>query len=94
LTTYLDQIEACLATFDSIAYVQDGSAVCGVIMSSLSEDRSSLANPIITNGTLMNDPVLLLTKLRDVAFSKKSRKKNSGEKSALALNTGKRMRPR
>jgi hypothetical protein len=93
LTTYLDQIESCLATFDSISYVQDGAAVCGVIMSSLSEDRSSLADPIITNDALMKNPVLLLTKLRDVAFSEKSQKKVVGEKSALALNTGKKTRP-
>ncbi|PLW27994.1 hypothetical protein PCASD_26554 [Puccinia coronata f. sp. avenae] len=94
LTTYLDHIESCLATFDSISYVQDGSAVCGVIMSSLSEDRSSLADPIITNDELMSDPILLLTKLRDVAFSEKSRKKANGDKNPLALNTSKRTRPR
>ncbi|PLW28356.1 hypothetical protein PCANC_23994 [Puccinia coronata f. sp. avenae] len=94
LTTYLDQIEACLATFDSISYVQDGSAICGVIMSSLSKDRSSLADPIITNDALMSDPILLMTKLQDVAFSEKNHKKNGGEKSALALNTGKKTCPR
>jgi hypothetical protein len=63
LTDYLDQVESCLATFDSISYVQEGSAICGVITLALSESRSSLTDPILTNDDLMNDPVLLLTKL-------------------------------
>ncbi|PLW11121.1 hypothetical protein PCASD_23835 [Puccinia coronata f. sp. avenae] len=95
LTDYLDQVEACLATFDSISYVQEGSAICGVITSALSEDRSSLTDPILTNESLMNDPVLLLTKLRDIAFNERVRKKPfTSDKSATALATNSKTRIR
>ena len=67
LTKYLDQVKACLATFNFILYVQKGLAICGFITSALSGERGSLTNPILTNDKLMNDPVLLLTKLRDIA---------------------------
>jgi hypothetical protein len=53
LTDYLDQVKLCLATFDSISYVQEGSAICGVITSALSKSRSSLTDPILTNNDLM-----------------------------------------
>jgi hypothetical protein len=36
-----------------ISYVQEGSAVCGVITSALSEDHGSLIDPILTNDDLM-----------------------------------------
>ncbi|PLW30388.1 hypothetical protein PCASD_21275 [Puccinia coronata f. sp. avenae] len=88
LTNYLDQVEACLATFDSISYVQEGLAICGVITSALSKDRSSLTDPILTNKALMSDPFLLLTKLCDIAFNEKTRKKPATqEKSAVAMST-------
>jgi hypothetical protein len=77
-----------------MSYVQDGSAICGVIMSSLAEDCSSLADPIITNNALMANPILLMTKLWDIAFGEKNRKKTTNDKSALSLNFGKRTRPR
>jgi hypothetical protein len=38
LTNYLNQFEACLATFDSILYVQEGSAICGFFTSALSKN--------------------------------------------------------
>jgi hypothetical protein len=95
LTNYLDQVKACLATFDSISYVQDGSAICGVITSALSEQRGSLTDPILTNNVLMNDPVLLLTKLCDIAYNERTRKKPAhSETSATAMSTSSRGRIR
>ncbi|PLW21092.1 hypothetical protein PCASD_21744 [Puccinia coronata f. sp. avenae] len=95
LTDYLDQVESCMATFDSISYVQEGSAICGVITSALSEERSSLTDPILTNEALLNDPVLLLTKLRDIAFNERTRKKPvNHEKPATAMTTNTRTRVR
>ncbi|PLW38664.1 hypothetical protein PCANC_16015 [Puccinia coronata f. sp. avenae] len=85
LTKYLYQVEACLATFDSISYKQEGSAICGVITSALSKSRSSLTDPILTNESLMNDPVLLLTKLRDIAYNKRTRKKPLQSKKVTAV---------
>ncbi|PLW48308.1 hypothetical protein PCASD_02943 [Puccinia coronata f. sp. avenae] len=91
LTEYLDQVEACLATFDSISYKQEGSAICGVITLALSESRSSLTDPILTNESLMNDPVLLLTKLRDIAYNERTRKKPlQSEKVTAAIATNSR----
>ncbi|PLW40732.1 hypothetical protein PCASD_09337 [Puccinia coronata f. sp. avenae] len=88
LTDYLDQVESCLAAFDSISYVQDGSAICGVITSALSEQCGSLTDPILTNDALMNDPVLLLTKLCDIAFNERTRKKPAhSETPATAMST-------
>jgi hypothetical protein len=93
LTDYLNQVESCLATFDSILYVQEGSVICGVITLALSKDQSSLTNPILTNETLMNNPILLLTKLRDIAFNKRTRKKPANhDKSVTAMATSTRSR--
>jgi hypothetical protein len=87
LTEYLDQVEAFLATFDSISYVEEGSAICGVITSALSEEQRSLTNPILTNDKLMNDPVMLLTKLRDIAYNEKTRKRPHSEQATAAVAT-------
>jgi hypothetical protein len=88
LTNYLDQVEACLATFDSISYVQEGSAICGVITSTLSESQGSLTNPILTNNALMLDPVLLLTKIWDIAFNERTCNRPAApEHSATAMAT-------
>jgi hypothetical protein len=93
LTEYLDQVEACLATFDSISYVQEGSAICGVITSALSESRGSLMDPILTNEALMSDPVLLLTKLSKIAFNERTRKKPAvTDWPATAMTTNTRSR--
>jgi hypothetical protein len=93
LTEYLDQVEACLASFDFISYVQEGSAICGVITLALSEQRGSLTDPILTNEALMNDPVLLLTKLCDIAFNEQTFKKPAhSETSATAMSTSSRTR--
>jgi hypothetical protein len=95
LSDYLDQVKACLATFNSISYVQEGSAICGVITSALSEERGALIDPILTNDTLMADPILLMTKLRDIAFNERSRKKptqSSGTVTAMSTNTRTRTR--
>ncbi|PLW06275.1 hypothetical protein PCANC_27766 [Puccinia coronata f. sp. avenae] len=88
LTNYLDQVEAFLATFDSISYVQEGSAICGVITSTLSESQGSLTNPILTNNDLMLDPVLLLTKIWDIAFNEGTCNRPAApEHSATAMAT-------
>jgi hypothetical protein len=95
LTEYLDQVEACLASFDLISYVQEGSSICGVITSALSEQRGSLTDPILTNEALMNNPVLLLTKLCDIAFNERTCKKPAhSETSATAMSTSSRTRTR
>jgi hypothetical protein len=88
LTDYLDRIETCLALFDSISYIQDGSAIGGVITSTLSKQRGSLIDPILTNNFLMNDPVLLMTKLCDIAYNEQTCKKPACPKTpATAMST-------
>ncbi|PLW04780.1 hypothetical protein PCANC_28911, partial [Puccinia coronata f. sp. avenae] len=90
---YLDQVELCLATFDSISYVQEGSAICGVITLVSGLCRSSLTDPILTNYSLMSDPILLLTKLRDIAFNKCIRKKPAQvDRPATAMSTNSKTR--
>jgi hypothetical protein len=88
LSDYLDWVETCLALFDLISYVQDGSAICGVITLALSEQRGSFINPILTNDVLMNNPVLLMTKLCDIACNEQTCKKPPhSETLATAMST-------
>jgi len=75
----------CLAAFDSIAYGQESSAISGIIISKLSDERPTLTDPFNANDGIMNDHVLLINKLQDIAFNKKFKHKKTSEKAALAL---------
>ncbi|KNZ53373.1 hypothetical protein VP01_3261g5 [Puccinia sorghi] len=85
LGDFLDQVEVCLAAFDSIAYVQESSAIASIIVSKLSDDRPTLTNPLNENDTLMKDHILLINKLGDIVFDEKFKHKKAANKETLAL---------
>ncbi|KAI7961257.1 hypothetical protein MJO28_001746 [Puccinia striiformis f. sp. tritici] len=91
LSDFLDQIQASLSSLASIAYVQNPEDICGIITAKLSDDWSSLADPIMTNKVLMRDPVLLINKLRDIAYNEKIRRKaNYSDRTATAMTSNTR----
>ncbi|PLW55770.1 hypothetical protein PCANC_01615 [Puccinia coronata f. sp. avenae] len=94
MSTFVDQVESCLAQFDAISHVQGEGAICGAIIAKLSAKRGGLTDSLIMNDSLMGSSELLLEKLKDLSnHDDYTHKDNHVERSITALTNQARTRP-
>ncbi|KNE88226.1 hypothetical protein PSTG_18379, partial [Puccinia striiformis f. sp. tritici PST-78] len=95
LTTFLEQVESCLAEFASIGKVHEEGTICGTIIAKISIKRPGVTDPLLMNDVLMNDSEMLIEKLKDLASHEEMVHKNPhAEKHANAFNSNGRTRPK
>jgi hypothetical protein len=86
LTSFIEQVESCLAQFDSIEHTQGKSAIGGMIISKISARRSSMTDSILMNTNLMENSELLLEKPKDMAnHDNHAHKANHAKRTAIAM---------
>ncbi|EFP93873.1 uncharacterized protein PGTG_19912 [Puccinia graminis f. sp. tritici CRL 75-36-700-3] len=82
---FIRDIQDSLDAFASIAHPMPSKDVCSVIVSKLSHTRRALTDSFVFNADIMQNHLLLIARLKDVAEEEEEEPKRK-ERSAVALN--------